>query len=260
MGVAGFCTPVEQHGDVWLKRDDLYDYAGRYGGKVRTCRRFGEHALAVGAAGLITAGSRHSPQVSIVSAVAEYLGLACRVHVPHGPSTPELDAAVSAGAVVCRHKPGYNSVIVSRARHDASENPDWVYVPFGMETDVAIAETARQAEALDVPCGRVVVPVGSGMSLCGVLAGLWSRQVASRRAMPRVVGVVVGADPTHRLDTFAPMWRIGGVELVGAGVPYGRHVEASVGGVDLDPVYEAKCVPFLEPGDLLWVVGHRRTT
>jgi len=259
VGVDGFYTPVERHGDVWLKRDDLYSYAGRYGGKVRTCQRYGERAVATGAVGLITAGSRHSPQVSIVSAVAAHLGLACRVHVPTGATTPELDAAMSAGAEVCRHKPGYNSVIISRAQRDAAAYPDWLYVPFGMETDVAVEETSHQAEALDVPCERVVVPVGSGMSLCGVLAGLCARQVARHLAPPRVVGVVVGADPTHRLDTYAPMWRISGTELLDAGVPYARHVEASVGGVDLDPVYEAKCVPFLEAGDLLWVVGHRRT-
>ena len=25
------------------------------------------------------------------------------------------------------------------------------------------------------------------------------------------------------------------------------------------PIYEGKCVPFLKPGDLLWIVGIRRT-
>ena len=28
-------------------------------------------------------------------------------------------------------------------------------------------------------------------------------------------------------------------------------------GLVLDPVYEAKCLPYLEPGDVLWTVGVR---
>lgn len=32
-----------------------------------------------------------------------------------------------------------------------------------------------------------------------------------------------------------------------------------LGGVRLDPIYEAKCVPFLLPGDLFWCVGIRAT-
>ena len=30
-----------------------------------------------------------------------------------------------------------------------------------------------------------------------------------------------------------------------------------LGGLALDPYYEAKCVPYLRPGDLFWVVGRR---
>jgi len=38
---------------------------------------------------------------------------------------------------------------------------------------------------------------------------------------------------------------------------YHHPVEASLGGLALDPYYEAKCVPYLRPGDLFWVVGRR---
>jgi hypothetical protein len=47
------------------------------------------------------------------------------------------------------------------------------------------------------------------------------------------------------------------VTLAHAGVPYQQHVEADFHGTPLDPVYEAKVQPWLQPGDLLWVVGHR---
>jgi len=47
------------------------------------------------------------------------------------------------------------------------------------------------------------------------------------------------------------------VELVEAGVPYSKHVHATLGGIPLDPVYEAKCAGMLQAGDLFWLVGHR---
>jgi hypothetical protein len=50
------------------------------------------------------------------------------------------------------------------------------------------------------------------------------------------------------------------VTLVPSGLDY--HDEAprqSIAGLSLDPIYEAKCIPFLEPGDVLWVVGIRAT-
>ena len=93
-----------------------------------------------------------------------------------------------------------------------------------------------------------------------------------------MVGISVGASPTDRLDRYAP--REGEYEgFFGEADPNVRgidwrdmvHIEKSDydyhswyakphwNGIALDPIYEAKCVPFLEPGDLMWVVGVRRT-
>jgi len=251
-------TPVQRVGAVWLKRDDDYCVGGSRGGKVRTCLRIALAAQAAGAHTLVTAGSRQSPQVNIVATVAAELGMAAECHVPDGELTPELEAAAHAGATLIRHRPGYNSVIVARAKA-AAKRPGCAEVPFGMETMVAVTCTRGQVANLPLDSvARVVVPVGSGMTLAGVLAGL--RDVGSD--VP-VLGVVVGADPTGRLDRFAPGWR-DRVELVPAGVDYHTHAAETVlsddgGGVVLDPVYEAKCLPFLLVGDLLWVVGRRET-
>lgn len=240
-------TPVERRADLWVKREDLFSVAGVRGGKVRTC-----WALARGATGLVTAGSRSSPQVNIVAHIARRLGLPCRVHTPQGALSPEVRAAQEAGAEVVQHRAGYNSVIIARAREDAAER-GWREIPFGMECAEAVRQTAGQVANL--PPGRLVVPVGSGMTLAGILQGL------SERGDTRpVLGVVCGADPAARLDAYAPRdWRSRGVTLVPAGVDY--HVEAAVdlAGLVLDPVYEAKVVPFLEPDDVLWNVGIRQT-
>jgi len=241
-------TPIEQYGDIWLKRDDLWMVAGVPGGKVRTCWH-----LAQGAQGLVTAGSRASPQVNIVAHIAQRLGVPCRAHVPSGALSPEVLSAQEAGAEIVQHKPGYNSVIVARARDDAAEH-GWVEIPFGMECAEAVNQTRQQVRDFPVGVRRLVVPVGSGMSLAGILYGLKDQGIT----LP-VLGVVVGAAPEKRLDKYAPAdWREM-VELVNAGIDYHTEVNASIGGVRLDPHYEAKCKPFLVSGDMLWIVGIRST-
>lgn len=241
-------TPVERRGSVWLKRDDLFSVAGVQGGKVRTCWRLAQRAV-----GLVTAGSRSSPQVNIVAHIAQRLGIPCRVHTPSGEPSPEVQAAIDAGAERLAHVPGHNSVIVARAREDAAARR-WTEIPFGMECQAAVDANRTQVANLPADVQRLVVPVGSGMTLAGILWGL----VDCGRTLP-VLGVVVGADPEKRLDRWAPpQWRQM-VELVPAGVEYDEHVQADVDGVVLDPVYEAKAVRFLRAGDCLWCVGIRQT-
>lgn len=240
-------TPIERHGDIWLKRDDTYAVAGVPGGKVRTC-----WALAQGAPGLVTAGSRASPQVNIVASIGARLGIPVRCHTPTGELSPEVQAAAAKGAVIVQHRAGYNNVIVARAREDAAALA-WREIPFGMECWEAVRQTSGQVRCIPDGVQRIVVPVGSGMSMAGILHGL----ERLGRGIP-VCGVVVGADPRKRLDRWAPLfWR---AELVPAGVDYHTPVEAELDGVLLDPHYEAKCVPFLRPGDLFWLVGIRATS
>jgi Pyridoxal-phosphate dependent enzyme len=252
-------TPVQMlPGGIWAKRDDLYERAGVNGGKVRTC-----WTLAQGAPGLVTAGARQSPQAVIVSRVARELGIPCRVHMPSGAETPESKAATEAGAEVVRHTPGYNSVIIARAHEDAALR-GWREIPFGMECPEAVAGTAEQVGNLPWGgFGRIVVPIGSGMSLAGILSGLKVAREEGRRihdldvGAAAVRGIMVGADPRRRLDKWAPNWKFA-VAIEEAEGDY--HTPAAVteyAGMDLDPYYEAKCIPFLRRGDLLWVVGRR---
>ncbi|HVI66900.1 MAG TPA: pyridoxal-phosphate dependent enzyme [Bradyrhizobium sp.] len=248
-------TPLQQVDNLLVKRDDLFKIAGVCGGKARTCWAMGQ-----GAPGLVTAVNRSSPQGDVVAHVAKALGVPCRVHVPTGKLGPELVAAQAAGAVVIRHSPGHSSVINARARDDACER-GWRVIPFGMECIEAVEQTAAQARSTvaqmynqQAGALRVVVPVGSGMSLAGILHGL-----AQAAFTVPVVGVVVGADPVKRLDKWAPKhWR-NLCQLVQAGIDF--HKPAPVvrlGDMELDPIFEAKCLPFLQPGDLFWVVGIRQ--
>ena len=256
-------TPIERKGDIWIKRDDKFVIAGVPGGKVRTCWH-----LAQGAKGLVTAGSRSSPQVNIVAHIAHKLGIPCRVHTPQGELSPEVQAAKNIGAEVIQHRAGYNSVIIARAREDALKQ-GWTEIPFGMNCWEAITQTRSQVKNIPEKVKRIVIPVGSGMSLSGLLHGLLDTGLN----IP-VLGVIVGADPEDRLNMYAPIEDdfISGkpnlrdkswtemVTLVRSPLDYHTPFKDNVWrGITLDPIYEAKCTPFLEPDDLFWVVGIRQT-
>jgi len=247
-------TPLQQVGNFLVKSDDLFEIAGVRGGKARTCWAMGQ-----GAPGLVTAGSRSSPQANIVAHVAKALGVPCRVHVPAGELGPELKAAQAAGAFVIPHSPGHFSVTNCRARDDASAR-GWRLIPFGMECPEAVEQTAAQARSTVAQMNnqrararRVVVPVGSGLSLAGILHGL-----AQAAFTVPVVGVVVGACSVKRLDKWAPQhWRKL-CRLVPTGIDFNKRADdVRLGDIDLDPIFEAKCLPFLQPGDPFWIVGKR---
>jgi 1-aminocyclopropane-1-carboxylate deaminase/D-cysteine desulfhydrase-like pyridoxal-dependent ACC family enzyme len=125
-----------------------------------------------------------------------------------------------------------------------------------MECTEAVRQTAAQVANIPPDTQRIVIPVGSGMSLAGVLTGL--EAMGNYRTF--VLGVVVGASPHKRLDKFAPINWFGRVVLAQSEVPYHSAVVPAVlpgTELELDPIYEAKCIEYLKPGDLLWVVGRR---
>jgi hypothetical protein len=244
----GELTPVEQIDGVWIKRDDRFGIAGVVGGKVRTCWSLAQKATT----GLTTAGSRSSPQALIVASIARKLGIACVVHTPEGDiTTGPVAGAARQGAKITQHPAGYNTVIVARCREFAAES-GFTEIPFGMECEEAVTQT--RAQVANIPDGvrRIVVPVGSGMTLAGILWGLKD----AGRTIP-VLGISVGADPTDRLNKYAPPDWPSMVELMPTRYKYADHIESFLGPISLDPVYEAKCREFLQPGDLFWIVGHR---
>lgn len=254
-------TPLEEHEfagkRVWMKRDDAYVRAGIAGGKVRTCAFLVGQAVRQGYAGVVTAGSRHSPQVAIVARLCAASGIACNVFVPMArvqSDTPEVSDAIEHGATIHRIRPGHNSVIVARAREYAKEQ-GFFEVPFGMECWEAVRQTAGEYMATKWPAEmrRIVVPVGSGMTMAGIL---WGRSLAGQLEHHIVVlGVRVGADPSRRLRKYAPHDQE--YILAKSQYDYSEHITGRFAGVRLDSVYENKAAGWMREDDCLWVVGIR---
>lgn len=241
-------TPIEKKGDIYLKRDDLFEVAGVHGGKARTCWEFCKNEKV----GLVSAGNRRSPQLLIVSAIAKKLSIPCHLHTAQGSYTEEINTAMMNGALIFQHNPGYNNVIVKRARDDAFAT-GFTEVPFGMECEQAIHFTRQQVKNIPTDTKRIVMVCASGMSVSGVLWGLKDLGLN----IP-VLGVMSGANSEKRLDKWAPKdWRET-LTLVPSGYEYHESPKVcEFEGVKLDQIYEAKCVQFLQPGDLFWIIGIR---
>ena len=245
-------TPIVQvvHG-IWAKRDDFYVCNGARGSKARSLLRLAEAARDA-RVGLVVGGSRHSPMISRAARVAEHVGIACRFHVGRSNvlSAMEQDA-LDHGAKMCKHSDcPYLSVVLARAKKEA-DTRGWQYVPFGVDCEAHAREIARQVPPLPEFVKRIVVVVGSGMTLAGVLRGTAS-------TMP-ILGVNVSARSVEGLlDRRAPSdWKTR-VNFVNAPEEFSTLVSDTVWhGIPLDPQYEAKAVRFMRDGDLLWIVSRR---
>jgi 1-aminocyclopropane-1-carboxylate deaminase/D-cysteine desulfhydrase-like pyridoxal-dependent ACC family enzyme len=248
-------TPIEKVNNILVKRDDLFEVNGVCGGKVRSCYKLMEKAVSNGFRGVVTAGSRMSPQINIVSHLAEYFELDSIAHSPEGKLSPELLMALTKGIKIKQNQAGYNSVIISRAKLDA-KNLNYFEIPFGMECNEATNETKQQVASIvkyknDI--NRIIIPVGSAMTLSGLLMGLRENGLS----IP-VLGIMVGANPTDRLNRYAPMYWNRYAELIQSSYDYHTEVKDYIyGGIELDPIYEAKVIPYIKKSDLLWIVGKR---
>jgi 1-aminocyclopropane-1-carboxylate deaminase/D-cysteine desulfhydrase-like pyridoxal-dependent ACC family enzyme len=246
-----YITPIEKRGKYWFKREDLFKYAGVNGAKVRDCLYLLKGKKPKG---LVTTGSRESPQINIVAHIAHKLGISCHAHTPDGELKPELKMAQKLGTKIIQHRARYNVVLQKRAR-DEAEKLGWQYIPFAMECSEAVESTKNQVKNIPKGVKRIIVPCGSGMNLCGILKGLKENNLD----IP-VLGVACGKpDIVKNLNKYGPIGWKKMVKIVKASVRYQESMPNKIEGIVVDPIYEAKAIPFLRPGDLFWIIGIRKT-
>jgi hypothetical protein len=156
------------------------------------------------------------------------------------------------GAEVVQVKPGYLSQCRSKAKALADEL-GYTFVKLSMESRMAMNSTRAQvAGSIPEEAKRIVIVVGGGVSAAGVLWGL--RDIG--REIP-VLGVRIGRDPKKQLNRWCPMGWEWCMDLVTAEAAYDERVDNVWRGITVDPYYEAKCLPYIRPGDLFWIVGIR---
>lgn len=239
-------TPIEEHGGYKVKRMDKFRLAGTNGSKAMVVE-----AMVQRARGMVTAGPRTSSQIYIAARICQLYGIPFRCHVPQGPETAETADVTDHGGTVVRHRAGYNSVLTARATADHAGRAGWVYLPLWLRSMRTVQVVAPEVGNVPKDTRRIVAAAGSGMTVAAINTGL-----AERGMDIPVLAVRVGADPTITIKQFGPFGG-GRWELVPG---EGGYKEPSygkwLGDVALDPWYEAKCLPYLQPGDLLWVASY----
>ena len=247
-------TPVEKRDGIYFKRDDCFELYGVRGGKVRSAYMLIQDGMAQDAKAFVTAGSRMSPQCEIVSTICEALHIPCHLFMPRGQETSVIRNILgNSYSEIHWTKVGYNNVLLSYSRRFA-ESMGYYYIPFGMECAENIEISMHQVQNIPSDVKRIVVPCGSGMSMISVIRGLQHYDMADKD----VVGVVVGKDPSKTFERFLGETCIK-YSFVSSPLKYHDIPKVTTFcGIDLDPTYESKCIPFVNDGDMLWIVGHRR--
>ncbi len=244
-------TPIEQINGRYYKREDKYKVFDVCGAKSRQAYYLISNAKENT---IITCGSRVSPQIQIVANICKHLNKKCICFTNRGSLTNELLTAQNDGAEIIQNEKWiYNNVVIYHAKKYCLEHPDTKYIPFGMESWEAVRQTAYQVKNIPDNVKSIVVVAGSGLNLCGILWGcyLFNKNI-------KVRAIRVGKDIKELLDEYAPL-DISNLTIIDSPLDYHTKVENNtIDGIELDPIYEAKCIQFLTDNDMLWIIGKRR--
>ena len=189
---------LREDASLLLKRDDLTGF-GLAGNKARPLEFLMADALARGCDVVVTGGAPASNFVGACAHAAFVTGLACEVLVASGPATSvPLQLARACDALV-RHTECDRSLIDEAVDKRAGELQAQGHRPYAVPRGGATAvgalgfadaafEVRAQLDDLGIDPNRatIVLPVGSGASLAGFMAG-----TAAMELNWRVVGVSV---------------------------------------------------------------------
>jgi len=254
-------TPVERHGDVWVKREDLCcPLPGPGFSKVRGLLAHMEASQAERFGALDTSTSKAGWGLAYLAAWLRRRAVVFYPGMKAWNGEPGLyqQRAAEFGAELIPMKPGRSNVLWHQARRQlAVSDPRAEMLPNGLRLAETVTETAAELMRTppDVLGGTLVVNVGSGTICSGVLAGLLS----SGRRVERMVGVT-----THRLSPAVKRRQIWN-KMVGETGPLTRMpdwfnlVVTDYGYSDReDEPCPFPCNPWYDRKAWRWLVEHRK--
>ena len=249
-------TPIERVGNLWLKREDKFEFAGCNGSKVRGALYIIENAMKMGYKDFVSVGSRFSPQCEIISNICEFLNLKCYLFMPNAFKDTSIIQNIKNNkntTLIRDLKQGaYTNVLIARAKKFADEN-NYYFINFGMDMPETIEIIQEQVRNIPKDVKRIVMPIGSGINFCSVVCGLkkYNRNI-------KVLGVRVGRDPMKLINTYCPLFSFSEHQIIQSEYSYETQLNEKIGDIILDPIYESKCFKYLKDDDLFWIVGHRK--
>lgn len=275
-------TPVERHGDLLFKRDDLFaplGAGGINGAKLRQCIWLVDGAVAQGCPGLVSGASVKSPQLMMTTVVAKHFGIKAH-HVigvskfPGALKHVSVDIASHFGATFDVIGVAYNPALQRKVK-DLLENEykGWFHLEYGISLNhktnpASLIRDFHSIGALQVtnlpPVSRLIIPAGSCNSATSILYGLW----LYKRPVKEIVLLGIGPNKTawmlERLKCIDPSFNLTWSyhDLMGLwSYQDEQHFEYS--GIQFHPTYEGKCMKYLtaHKPELLsedtcfWIIG-----
>lgn len=275
-------TPVENHGGIWFKRDDLFQPLGPGGLSGSKCRQliWYINSNREGKTHIVSGASVQSPQLLMSAIVGAHYGLPSRLIVYSKPTTvlrhdsPRIAAGFGA---YFEYASGPYNPILQRKVADLTR-PNSLVVHYGItmdhktycQPDVMAFHQVGATQTLNIPdeVETLIMPTGSCNSICSVILGLSQ----DPKNIKRVVAMEIGPDKrdwlwerlavlgVHREDL---PFDVRYVAVHGNPYSYTDHVKASFDGIEFHPVYEAKMWSWLEERggiardnkSLFWIVG-----
>lgn len=175
-------SPVEKLGNIFFKREDLYEGIGGINGtKLRQAEYLVDTIIKQNpkTKGIVTGCSIHSPQAAIVAGVCKQKNIKCIVC--YGGTTlatlkkmpmPILASKLGASIQIVS-KTGRHNVIYSRIK---SLYPDYGIIEYGMcikeELTNMISNISQQVQNIPDELDNLVITCGSGFSSSSVLQGI----------------------------------------------------------------------------------------
>lgn len=201
-------TPLQRFAGIYLKRDDLSGF-GLAGAKARALEYLMGDALARGADVLVTCGSPGSNFIAGAALAASVCGMECEVLVSgtaqdRAPATLHMVSCSDAKVIYTgADRAELDTLIEERAAHLRDHGRTPYAIPRGGATPVGALGFAHAAEELAAQLtfdeAVVVLPVGSGASIAGLLAGRaaiaakWHVYgVSVSRPLPRIRSEILG--------------------------------------------------------------------
>lgn len=258
-------TPIEKYNGIYFKRDDKFQPFKDIplnGGKLRQAflllyyNYIDIKHWCDGHVGSAT--SMLSPQGIIITRVAKEFGFKTYLAIGGKRDNSLILLAKEIGAIIKRYNIGYEKTLITMLKQEHK----FFMVKFGLNVSTnrsaIINANALQVKNIPDKLDMLVIPVGSGISMAGILAGI----KRYKKKVKRIIGIqIAGYDRRDVIDGIVSNTKYEFYQ--DKTYPYHKLMSLYINiNESLDPLYESKAFEyfinnfdFYRKKVLFWIVG-----